>query len=114
MFPPGYGRKVMGNFPLISGGNTASIFRCISRAFRELRGNARETSLDPAVSGRTPLTWVYKRDIHQIWDDVFANTPIMDVKVIVGHRNSRNIKSERIHTRPCPSLLVDKYKKTEC
>jgi hypothetical protein len=55
----------------------------------------------------------YKRDIHQIWDDVFANTPAMVVKVIVGHLNSRNIKSELVHTRPRPSLLADKQKKTK-
>ena len=56
----------------------------------------------------------YKRDIHQIWDDVFANTPAMEVKVIVGHRNSRNVKSELVRTRPRPSLLVDKNEKTKC
>jgi len=50
----------------------------------------------------------YKRDIHQIWERVFVNTPVMNVRVIVGHRNSQNIKRELVRKRPHASFLYAK------
>jgi hypothetical protein len=46
----------------------------------------------------------YKRDLHQIWSQTFANTLAMDVKVIVGNRNNRDAKSELV--RKCPHLSL--------
>jgi hypothetical protein len=43
--------------PVVSVGNTASIFRAISGDFRPVHRNAPENALDPAVSDRTYLTW---------------------------------------------------------
>jgi hypothetical protein len=47
----------------------------------------------------------YKRDIHQIWNEIFAGPLALDVRVIVGHRNSRNLQRELVRKRPHPSLL---------
>ena len=48
----------------------------------------------------------YKRDLHQVWLEVFLNTPASEVKVIVGSRNNRDAKSELVQKRPDPSLLI--------
>jgi ATP-dependent Lon protease len=50
----------------------------------------------------------YKRDIHQIWSEVFANTLASEVQVIVGNRNNRDAKSEMVQKRPNLSLLITK------
>ena len=47
----------------------------------------------------------YKRDFHHVWQSIFTNTPVMDTRVIIGHRNSRNLQRELVHKRPHPSLL---------
>ncbi|CAF1379646.1 unnamed protein product [Adineta steineri] len=49
-------------------------------------------------------------------DNVFKNTPAMDLKLIVGNRNRRDAKNELIRKRPKRSLLQckqiqNKYKK---
>ena len=49
-----------------------------------------------------------KRDIHQIYSETFQGSPAMDVRLIVGHRNHRNTKSELIQKRPDPALLKPK------
>ena len=49
-----------------------------------------------------------KRDIHKIYADTFQGSPAMDVRLIVGHRNHRNTKSELIQKRPDPALLKPK------
>jgi hypothetical protein len=51
-----------------------------------------------------------KRDYHQCFDETFANTPAMDVKSIVGTRNSHNLKRELVQKRPKKSLLGKKDK----
>ncbi|CAF1369265.1 unnamed protein product [Adineta steineri] len=58
----------------------------------------------------------FKRNIHQIYHNVFKNTPAMDLRLIVGNRNRRDAKSELIRKRPKRSLLQckqiqNKYKK---
>lgn len=57
-----------------------------------------------------------KRNIHQVYGNVFKNTPAMDLKLIVGSRNRRDAKNELIKKRPKRSLLqckqiLNKYKK---
>lgn len=37
-----------------------------------------------------------KRDIHKIYSEVFQGTEASDIRLIIGHRNSRNIQSELI------------------
>jgi hypothetical protein len=41
-----------------------------------------------------------KRDIHKIYSEVFQGTAASDIRLIIGHRNSRNIQSELIQKRP--------------
>lgn len=50
----------------------------------------------------------YKQDLHQIWSEIFVNTPAFNVKVIVGNRNNSNAKTELVRKRPKPSLLTIK------
>jgi hypothetical protein len=52
----------------------------------------------------------YKRDFHEIFNETFANTPASHVKVIVGTRNSANLKRELIRKRPKDTLLGKKDK----
>ena len=35
-----------------------------------------------------------KRNIHQVYDNVFKNTPGMDIKLIVGNRNRSDANEE--------------------
>ena len=53
----------------------------------------------------------YKRDIHQIWNQLFLNTPAMGVRLIVGNRNQQKIIFELMQTRPHTSLLRPKEDK---
>ena len=46
-----------------------------------------------------------KRDIHKIYSETFQRSPAMAVRLIAGHRNHRNTKSELIQKRPDPTLL---------
>ena len=46
-----------------------------------------------------------KRDMHQIYDDVFKHSPVEDVKIIVGTRNQRDARNDLIQKRPKLSLL---------
>jgi hypothetical protein len=41
-----------------------------------------------------------KRDIHKIYSEVFQGTEASDVRLVIGHRNSRNTQSELIQKRP--------------
>ena len=57
-----------------------------------------------------------RRNIHHVYEDVFKNTPAMDLKLIVGSRNRRNTQNELIRKRPKRSLvqckqIKKKYKK---
>ena len=42
----------------------------------------------------------FKKDLHRLWDQTFANTPVKDTRLIVGNRINRNAKRELIHNRP--------------
>ena len=52
-----------------------------------------------------------KRDMHEIYDGVFRNTPVADVKLIVGTRNRRDARSDLIRKRPNRTLLQNKPRK---
>ena len=47
----------------------------------------------------------YKCDFHQVWNSISEDTPVMDTRVIIGHRDSRNLQGELVRKRPHPSLL---------
>ncbi|CAF1418091.1 unnamed protein product [Adineta steineri] len=46
-----------------------------------------------------------KRDIHKIYSDVFQGTEAESMRLIIGHRNSRNLACELIRTRPYASFI---------
>lgn len=52
----------------------------------------------------------FKRDMHQLYQNVFQDTPAMTVKMVVGNRNRRDNRQELIHKRPKQFLLSNKYK----
>ncbi len=51
--------------------------------------------------------------MHEKYEDVFKNTPAMDVKLIVGNRNRRVAKNDLIRKRPLKSLLKNKIFKSK-
>ena len=56
----------------------------------------------------------FKRDMHRLYEDIFKNSPAMDVKLIVGNRNRRNATHQLIRKRPRKSLLQNKPLKSMC
>ena len=46
-----------------------------------------------------------KRDMHKIYHDIFQNSPVDDLKLIVGTRNRRDARNDLIRTRPSRELL---------
>ena len=49
-----------------------------------------------------------KRDMHRIFEETFANTPITETKLIVGNRNRQNTMTELIRKRPRQTILKNK------
>lgn len=49
-----------------------------------------------------------KRDMHKIYDDIFKETPVADVKMVVGSRNRRDARNDLIRKRPHHSILKNK------
>jgi hypothetical protein len=39
----------------------------------------------------------YNKHIHQLWNQIFTDTPVVNTKLIVGNRNSRNATKILIH-----------------
>lgn len=54
-----------------------------------------------------------KRDLHQIYDNIFKNTPVEDVKIIVGNKNQAQSKRQLIRKRPNKSILTNKPNKSK-
>ncbi len=52
--------------------------------------------------------------MHKIYDDVFKNTTVDDVKLIVGNRNRRSARYNLIRKRPKQSLLRNIPMKSMC
>jgi hypothetical protein len=42
----------------------------------------------------------YKKDIHQLWNQIFDQTPVINTTLIIGNRNNRNSKGRLVHRRP--------------
>jgi hypothetical protein len=42
----------------------------------------------------------YKKHIHQLWDQIFADTPLTNTKLTVGNRNNSNATKILIRRRP--------------
>lgn len=49
-----------------------------------------------------------KREIHQVYDNAFQNTPAMYTRMIVGTRNRRDMKNELIRKRPKRTFLQNR------
>jgi hypothetical protein len=41
-----------------------------------------------------------KTDIHQLWNQTFEQTPVINTPLIIGNRNRRNMTRELVHRRP--------------
>ncbi|CAF4882350.1 unnamed protein product [Rotaria socialis] len=54
-----------------------------------------------------------KRDLHRIFEKTFANTPILETKLIVGNRNQKSTMKELIRKRPRKAILKNKPKANE-
>ena len=55
-----------------------------------------------------------KKDMHQVYDDVFQNTPAMYARLTVATRNRRDSKNELIRKRPKRTLLRNAITKRKC
>jgi hypothetical protein len=42
----------------------------------------------------------YQKEIHQLWKQTFKTTPAALTKLIIGHRNNKNMKREHVRRRP--------------
>lgn len=50
-----------------------------------------------------------KKDIHRLWNEIFQQTSVMSTRLIVGNRNSRNVKKTLANTPAFPTQIhVDK------
>ena len=47
----------------------------------------------------------YKRDMHQVWNKIFHNTPAPKVRLIIGNKKGRNIHREFVWTSPLTSVV---------
>jgi hypothetical protein len=43
---------------------------------------------------------VIKKDVHQLWNQTFENTPVMNTKLIISNRISQNGTKTLVHRRP--------------
>jgi hypothetical protein len=48
----------------------------------------------------------FKRDMHQIYEAAFKNTPTMDLKIIVGNLNCRDAQNELIRNQRCQQATL--------
>ena len=53
-----------------------------------------------------------KRNLHEIRETTFRNSPVEDVKFIVGTRNRQDARNDLIRKRPSRALLQNKKQKT--
>ncbi|CAF3198709.1 unnamed protein product [Rotaria socialis] len=51
-----------------------------------------------------------KCDLHRIFQETFANTPIIETKLIVGNKNQKSKMKELIRKRPRQTILKNKAK----
>jgi hypothetical protein len=49
-----------------------------------------------------------KRDMHQVYQNTFENSPAIYTKLVVGNRNRRNTQHELVRKRPKKTLLQNK------
>ena len=41
-----------------------------------------------------------KKDIHQLWNQVFKETPVLSTRLIIGNYNNRNMTQELVQRNP--------------
>lgn len=48
-----------------------------------------------------------KKDIHQLWNEMFHDTPVTNTKLIIGHKNNSSATQELVQRRPhhMPKLI---------
>jgi hypothetical protein len=65
-----------------------------------LRRKERANSIIPHYDASEKRFTHYKKEIPQVWNDTYHNTPLGDVKIIVGTRNNPNLSKELIRKSP--------------
>jgi hypothetical protein len=96
---------------------TATEHQIASRIAQTIDPNSTDTVDDPLVKRRLGANskWInnliihythekrlesYKKEIHQLWNHTFVNTSVLNTKLIIGNRNSPNLKKTLVHQRP--------------
>ncbi len=47
---------------------------------------------------------IYKKDIHQLWNQIFKQTPVYNPRLIIGNQNADNLSKELVQRRPQTSV----------
>ncbi len=47
-----------------------------------------------------------KKATHQLWNQTFAQIPVINTRLIIGNRNNRNMKRELVHRHPQPERQI--------
>jgi len=55
----------------------------------------------------------FKKDIHKLWDQTLQQTPVVNTKLIVGNRNSRNATKTLMHRGPDHNYLSKQINNTK-
>jgi hypothetical protein len=88
-----------------------------SRIAKAIKSNLNEETDDPLVraslkkqlkfNNNLIIHYTYEKRlqsnktiIHQLWNQVFQQTPVIESRLIIGNRNSRNLTRELVHRHP--------------
>jgi hypothetical protein len=91
-------------------------YQIASQVAKAIKNNPTEEINDPLVKARINkqskfgnnliIHYAYekrlqsdKNAIHQLWHQTFEETPVMNTRLIIGNRNSRNMTQELVHRR---------------
>jgi hypothetical protein len=93
---------------------TTPEYQMASRIAKAIKSNLNEEADDPLVRARLKkqlkfdknliIHYTYEKRlqsnktvIHQLWNQVFQQTPVIESRLIIGNRNSRNLTRELVH-----------------
>ena len=96
---------------------TVPDYQIASRLAKTIDVNSKEEVNDPLIKARLNKNskWIssliihytherrlasYKKEIDQLWNQIFQRTPLQNTRLIIGNRNSENMTKELVRRRP--------------
>ena len=61
----------------------------------------------------TPSLARFGARFHQLWQEIFEETPLSDISVIFAHRLTDNLKSILVHKKPSKEAIRDIVERVE-